>query len=236
LWPWMPYSAKISAILAAMFSPVLARKGTHAEVVLAPLEHLLVRRWHDELDSHGEERLDLLGRPRIALDVEETVERPVGKPRLPYPEPDVRTRRFGGAALVVRDRPLVRPCEPPFVPRLFAFDPVQWWNGKDVDGKLLRDKMPHLYLIAMAALASQPTSANCERDFSASGLLVSDLRTRLSAWRIDAMVFLQRNRRSRSGPSVVPGTLAECKRKDGKLPSRDEIKELVEGRKGNSFE
>lgn len=102
---------------------------------------------------------------------------------------------------------------------------MEWWNGKDeMDGKLRRHKMPHLYLLAMAALAAVPNSADSERDFSASGLLLSDLRTRLSTWRVDAMVFMQRNRRPAAGRAVVPASLSGCKRKSGEwVVSKEDV-------------
>jgi len=80
-------------------------------------------------------------------------------------------------------------------------DPVQYWQHED-----MKAKYPNLRIIALAKLSVAPSSAGAERDFSASGLLLSDLRGALSPGLVDAMVMVHRN----MGKGVVPESVGDC--------------------------
>jgi hypothetical protein len=66
----------------------------------------------------------------------------------------------------------------------FLREPVgdEWW-------KVLASKYPKMHRLARALFCCLPSSASCERSFSAAGRLVTDRRTKLGHHRIDDSMF-----------------------------------------------
>jgi hypothetical protein len=66
----------------------------------------------------------------------------------------------------------------------FRREPVgdEWW-------KVLALKYPEMHRLARALFCCLPSSASCERSFSAAGRLVTDRRTKLGHHRIDDSMF-----------------------------------------------
>jgi hypothetical protein len=67
-----------------------------------------------------------------------------------------------------------------------AFDPVNWWLEPSQ-----RERFPRLSRMALDLLTAPAMSADCERLFSAAKLTITDLRTRLSAQSVEALLCLK---------------------------------------------
>jgi len=65
-------------------------------------------------------------------------------------------------------------------------DPLAWWHER----KLL---YPRLYLMVCRRLCVVATSVPCERIFSKAGFLLTDRRSRLSADKVEKLLFLNHN-------------------------------------------
>lgn len=72
---------------------------------------------------------------------------------------------------------------PPFL----DFSPTAWW-------KINQGRFPRLANLARKYLAIPGTSVPSERVFSAAGLTVNRLRTRLTPDHVDMLIFLNKNR------------------------------------------
>ena len=66
------------------------------------------------------------------------------------------------------------------------FDPMTWWKAND-------SKYPRLAKLANTYLGVPATSVPSERVFSAAGLIVNRLRTRLHPEHVDMLIFLNKN-------------------------------------------
>lgn len=80
-------------------------------------------------------------------------------------------------------------------------DPLAWWHTH-------ASRFPLLSQVARQVLCVTATSVPSERVFSAAGHIVSKLRAALSAGNVDALIFLQQNRRLRSTMGPVTGSPA----------------------------
>jgi hypothetical protein len=67
-------------------------------------------------------------------------------------------------------------------------DPVAWWAARAVP-----HCMPHLSLLARYLLCIPATSSSVERDFSTTGYIVSERRTRLKAGLVSDILVLHGN-------------------------------------------
>ena len=74
-------------------------------------------------------------------------------------------------------------AEPP-IP--LSEDPLLWWGGKE-------RSFPKLFRLAMRFLCIPATSVPSERVFSAAGLIVSRLRSRLKPKHVDMLISLNKN-------------------------------------------
>lgn len=77
-----------------------------------------------------------------------------------------------------------RYLESPVIPR--HDDPMKWWV-KD------RYLYPYLAFMAQERLSALCTSVPCERIFSKAGLIISGRRSRLSASKVEKLIFLSVN-------------------------------------------
>ena len=71
------------------------------------------------------------------------------------------------------------------------FDPMTWWKANEC-------KYPRLAKLANAYLSVPATSVPSERVFSAAGLIVNRLRTRLNPEHVDMLIFLNKNMADRA--------------------------------------
>ncbi len=65
-------------------------------------------------------------------------------------------------------------------------NPLEWWSGK-------KRSFPKLYKLATRYLCVLATSMPAERLFSAAGLIVNRLRSRLSLEHVDMLIALNKN-------------------------------------------
>ena len=72
-------------------------------------------------------------------------------------------------------------------PPLLDSSPTAWW-------KVNEGRFPRLAILARKYLAIPGTSVPSERVFSAAGLTVNRLRTRLTPEHVDMLIFLNKNR------------------------------------------
>ena len=77
-----------------------------------------------------------------------------------------------------------------------------WWKRK-------RSSYPNLYPVAMSLLGAQPTSAQPERDFSASGLFLDGKSSTLGPRKVEVRMFLRQNRAFRPNEEKPWGERSE---------------------------
>lgn len=65
-------------------------------------------------------------------------------------------------------------------------DPLQWWHDR-------RQLYPHVYAYILKRLCIVATSVPCERIFSATGQILNERRTLLSANKVSKLIFLHSN-------------------------------------------
>ncbi|KAL6723372.1 dimerization domain protein, hAT family [Ancylostoma duodenale] len=71
---------------------------------------------------------------------------------------------------------------------LFSGDPFEWWRNE-----INATKYPLIKKLAVRYLSAPATSAECERMFSTAGVIVNDLRKKLTAENLEKLLFLHHN-------------------------------------------
>ena len=71
-------------------------------------------------------------------------------------------------------------------PPLLDSSPTEWWKTNE-------SRFPRLAILARQYLCIPATSVPCERVFSAAGLTVTRLRSRLTPEHVDMIIFLNKN-------------------------------------------
>ncbi|RCN43847.1 dimerization domain protein, hAT family [Ancylostoma caninum] len=71
---------------------------------------------------------------------------------------------------------------------LFSGDPFEWWRNE-----INATKYPLIKQLSVRYLSAPATSAECERMFSTAGIIVNDLRKKLTAENLEKLLFLHHN-------------------------------------------